>query len=224
MLHRSARHLLSVIILALALLAVLVVGMVATGRVGYVITNGVSMNPLYYQGDMVVVTKADSYQVGQIVAYPIPTKGLVVLHRIIGGNADGFVMKGDNNQSIDPVHPAAAQLVGRAVLRVPQGGLWLHQVASPAGLGLIVFALLDRGGPAVHPRRLRRRATMSRFAKERPSRAWTVALATAPPWLQTAGAATTAVAILGLALGALTWTGPFAMVAASQALLQTRGV
>jgi signal peptidase I len=216
MVHRSARRLLSVIILALALLAVLLVGMVATGRVGYVITNGVSMNPLYYQGDMAVVTKADSYQVGQIVAYPIPSKGFVVLHRIVGGNADGFVMKGDNNQSIDPVHPAAAQLVGRAVLRLPQAGLWLHQVASPAGLGLIAFALLASGGPAVATRPLRRRATMSRFAKERPSRPWTVALATAPPWLQTAGAAATAVAVLGLALGALTWTGPFTMVAASQ--------
>jgi hypothetical protein len=55
---RPARRLLRVSFLALTLLAILAAGAVATGQVGYMITNGVSMNPLYHQGDLVVLGKS----------------------------------------------------------------------------------------------------------------------------------------------------------------------
>jgi signal peptidase I len=133
----------------------LCIGVLATGRADYVITNGVSMNPLYHAGDLVMVSKASSYEVGQIVAYRIPAKHGVILHRIIGGDASGFVMKGDNNQSIDALHPAAAQVVGRAVFHLPQGGLWLRRLTSPLVLVLVAFALTADSG---RTRRRRNRA------------------------------------------------------------------
>jgi signal peptidase I len=196
----------SLVLLVLALVGVLVAGTVATGRAAFVATHGVSMNPIYYQGDLVVVAKADSYHLGQIVAYRVPAKGLVVLHRIIGENASGFVMKGDNNQSIDPTYPTAAQIVGRSVLHIPQGGLWLSRLTSPAALALIACAVLAGGGAGIQTRRRRRRTARSRQASHRTGS--TGSVASLPPALRTAAAATSALGVLGLALGALAWTAP----------------
>ena len=215
MMHRSARLLMRVSFLTLTLLAVLAAAGVATGRVSYVITHGVSMNPVYYQGDLVVVGKADSYKIGQIVAYRFASKHVVVLHRIIGGDASGYVMKGDNNESTDVLLPTPGQVVGRAILRLPQGGLWLERVNSPLGLGLIAFAMLAGSGDAVQTRRRRRRGIMSRHATIHPGRSM-AALATAPPWLRTAAAATATVGVLGLSLASLAWTNPLRKAVNSQ--------
>src|SRR5664280_626395 len=114
---RSTRRVLDRVLLVVGVAAVLIAGAILTGRIAIVVTSGVSMNPVYYQGDLVIVAKADSYQIGEIAAYPMPGKDFVALHRIIGGDAtNGFVFKGDNNQSIDPYHPAGNELVGRAIL------------------------------------------------------------------------------------------------------------
>jgi signal peptidase I len=42
------------------------------GQVAYVIVNGNSMQPLYLQGDLVIVHRAAVYQVGDIVTYHHP--------------------------------------------------------------------------------------------------------------------------------------------------------
>ncbi len=52
-----------------ALLVLVGVGAIVTGRVGYVVTNGISMEPLYHTGDLVFIAQASSYHVGEIVAY-----------------------------------------------------------------------------------------------------------------------------------------------------------
>src|SRR5688572_27228731 len=68
-----------------------------TDRMSYVVTHGVSMQPVYYAGDFVLLVKADSYEVGQIAAYHGAGGRVEVLHRIIGGNSDtGYILKGDN--------------------------------------------------------------------------------------------------------------------------------
>jgi signal peptidase I len=206
MAHRSARRLLMVLPIAFALLALLVVGAISTGRAAFVGTHGVSMNPVYYQGDLVVVAKADSYTVGQIVAYRVPAKHVVALHRIIGGDPSGYIIKGDNNQSIDPTHPAAGQLVGRAVLHIPHGGTWLTRLTSPAMLGLVAFGLMASGGTAIQTRRRRRKMAMSLHATR--SSRWTLPTFVLPHQLQPAAGAVAAIGVLGLALGAVAWIAP----------------
>ena len=121
-----------------ALFVLLGVGAVLTGRVGYVVTNGISMEPLYHTGDLVVFARASSYHVGEIVAYHGDLDGhLVVLHRIVGGNgSSGFLMKGDNNHRLDPVHPTASQVIGRAILHIPKVGIFMH-LARGAGTARI---------------------------------------------------------------------------------------
>lgn len=203
--HRSARRLLAGVLVVPAVLGVLVAGAVATGRIAAVGTHGVSMNPLYYQGDMVIVAKAGSYHVGQIAAYRDPAKHIVVLHRIIGEAGGGFVMKGDNNQSIDPTHPTARLVVGRAVLHIPHGNLWLTRLTSPGMLALIAFALTAAGGgtAAIQTRRRRKRAAMTQQAK-RDNHSTPSAFAL-PPHLRTAAGVTAVIAAIGLALAAVAW-------------------
>ncbi|WP_138444664.1 signal peptidase I [Sinomonas susongensis] len=152
--------------LALLGLAASVVALAAaallSGQFSAVSTHGVSMNPVYYQGDLVIVQRAPAYSVGEIVAYRVPGSGTVVLHRIIGGNAEsGFIIKGDNNQSTDVVKPTPQQILGHAVLHIPHGGAVLNTITSPWVLALVAFALVAGGGTGAMTRRRRRRARRS---------------------------------------------------------------
>ena len=126
--------------MVLAGVVILVAAAFATGRVGYVVTHGVSMQPTYHAGELVVIEPAGSYHIGDIVAYHGGPNGTTeILHRIIGGNANGFVIKGDNNQSTDLTHPRADQIIGKAVAHIPQiGGL----ISSPITHALVLLALL----------------------------------------------------------------------------------
>ncbi len=155
---KPARRLLGAI---LALVVLLGAGAVLTGRVGYVVTHGVSMEPLYHTGDLVVIAQASSYHVGEIVAYHGDLDGnLVVLHRIVGGNAiSGFLIKGDNNHSIDPTHPKASQVIGRAILHIPKVGKLITSPEIRALLALVIIVVLvsllvePRRRPALEPHR-----------------------------------------------------------------------
>jgi hypothetical protein len=111
------------------------------------------MEPSYHTGDLVVIERASSYHVGEIVAYHGPLDGhLVVLHRIVGGNAaSGFVMKGDNNHYDDPIHPVAGQVIGRAVLHIPKVGILMRSPELRALLALVLVVVLV--SVVVEPRR-----------------------------------------------------------------------
>ncbi|HET7140303.1 MAG TPA: signal peptidase I [Arthrobacter sp.] len=207
MAQRLMHHLRTILVAAVAVLAVCTGFVLISGQAAVVITHGVSMNPLYHQGDLVIVTRAASYSVGDIAAYNLPGRDEVALHRIIRGNADAFVFKGDNNESVDPLRPRGDQLVGRAVLHVPQGGLWLETLTSPPVLGLLAFALLAGGGAATtRRRRKRRRAAMSRHISTRS--AAHPALGILPSSLRISATLGTILAIAGVGLGVLAWSGP----------------
>ena len=153
MAHRrgTRRLIVRVSIAFAAALATLTIVAFATGRVEYVVTHGVSMNPLYHQGDVVVVMPASHYEVGDIVAYRDQVNDLTVLHRIIGGDAAGWTVKGDNNQSVDAERPPSSAIVGRAVLHVPKIGA---VIASPFGrVGVTAVVALVAFGIASISRR-----------------------------------------------------------------------
>jgi signal peptidase I len=200
------------VVAAAATAVLLISGLVASGRLTVVVTHGVSMQPLYHQGDLVIVARAPAYHVGQIVAYRVPARHLVVLHRLITERHDYLAFKGDNNQSVDPWHPSRAQLVGHAVLHVPQGGLWLQRATSPLAIA-VVIALLLIGGSTTYRRRRRRRrmAAHARTVRTRPPNG-NPAL---PPAWRGLAVTLASLAVLGLALAGLAWTTPRSHVAAS---------
>jgi signal peptidase I len=203
----SLRRFLAVTLTGVAVLAMIAVGVFASGRASIVVTHGVSMNPVYHQGDLVMVARSPSYRVGEIVAYRLPGQDLVVLHRIIGGNARGFVMKGDNNQSTDVTEPTARQVVGHAVVHVPDGGAWLQALTGPTALGLISFGLIAANATAqAQSRRKRRRARMSRHVTTRSGPL--KAVHALPHVVRTVAAGTAAIGMLGIALAAVAFSRP----------------
>ncbi|WP_026535840.1 signal peptidase I [Arthrobacter sp. H14] len=224
MLNRFFRRLLAAALMAVAVLLAISAAVLAGGHAAVVSTDGTSMNPVYYHGDLVLVVPASSYSVGQIVAYRMPADNNVVLHRIIDGDADGFVIKGDNSQSIDVMHPSAKQLIGRAVLHIPHGGIWLQRLTSPPMLALAAFALLAGGGTAItrRARKRRRKTNMSRHTITGSAPA--TALGTLTPPLKAAAGATILVAVLGAALAVPAWTGPLEHSSAAEPTTDARMV
>jgi signal peptidase I len=116
------------------------------GETSYVTTSGISMAPRFHSGDLGVVRPAADYRVGDVIAYHSAKLNLVVLHRIIGVKGGRFITKGDNNDFVDPDHPARADVVGKLAFRVARGGVilkWLHSPLMAAllcgGMGLLFF-------------------------------------------------------------------------------------
>lgn len=136
------------------------------GPISYVTTSGDSMAPRFHTGDLALIRRADRYRVGDIVAYTSPQLHTIVLHRIVARDRGRYVVKGDNNDFIDPSHPARDELIGKLWLRVPHAGRILDGLHTPAATAALTAAaaalLLLRSD-----RRRRRRRNRQRGAPTR---------------------------------------------------------
>jgi signal peptidase I len=181
------------------------------GPFASVTTHGNSMEPRIHQGDLVLVRESPTYEVGDSTAYWSDELDTVVLHRIVAVEDGRYTFQGDNNSWLDPETPTEDKLIGKEFVHIPQGGIWLDRVTSPAALGLIAFGLLATGGTAVRRKHGRRRRTVSQHAARTPKRAQS--LAGLPSWATTAATGAAGVGVLGVALGAFAWTTPAAPTA-----------
>lgn len=115
------------------------------GTTAYVLVSGDSMEPTMHSGDLAVLRRQPSYQRGDIVAFRVPRgevgAGQVVIHRVVGGNADGYRLLGDNKAHEDPWQPAQGDVLGRRVLLVPRAGQAVQTIANPLGLGVMAGLL-----------------------------------------------------------------------------------
>jgi len=139
------------------------------GCASLTIVSGHSMDGTYADGDL-VVGRCGEPGVGDVVVYsPRSVDGLIV-HRVVGGGPDGWVMRGDANEWLDPFRPTNDDVVGIVVLHVP-GVAWLTRLARTPlvwlsvvliGLGLlrgpvrrddVVTVEVDPGTPDGDPAR-----------------------------------------------------------------------
>jgi signal peptidase I len=138
------------------------------GSTHYVITHGVSMEPLLHTGDLVLVRPSDNYRVGQVVAYHSTLLHTVVLHRIIRIQHGHYFFKGDNNSFVDPTHPTRRLLIGSMWVHIANGGVllgWLHTPwVAAVLLGAVAAFLLFGGG--------RRRRRRDRGRRQRSGSSW----------------------------------------------------
>lgn len=140
-----------------ALVAIFVAASQALGGpVSLVVVEGSSMEPGYHRGDLVLVRRSGSYVSGDVVAYRSDRLGALVLHRITARSGDRFIVKGDNNDWTDPERPAATDLLGRELIRVPAAGRLLVWMPTPQGVAAAVAVGLLVGGVAALRRRGRR--------------------------------------------------------------------
>jgi signal peptidase I len=181
------------------------------GGSAYVTTHGTSMAPGFATGDLAVVRPATRYEVGDVAAYRSSRLDTVILHRIIAVDGDRYSFQGDNNDFVDPEQPTRQQLLGRLAVHVPQGGVWLRRLTSPAVAGAVAFLLLAGSGTAVHARR-RRRGQVSRHAAPAaaPSALPLRRLGDVPRPVRTTAATAAGLAVGGLALALLTLSAPVA--------------
>lgn len=150
-------------VVSVAFLVVFVVGWAITlrpvalgGPATYVVVTGSSMEPTYTDGDLVVLREEPSYEVGDIVTFPVPEGepggGALIVHRVVGGTADAYEIQGDNNDRLDEWSPSAEDVLGSAWFHAPGVGKLLRYAMDPALLaaaagGLTVVLVLLRRDP-----------------------------------------------------------------------------
>ncbi|MGO9956271.1 MAG: signal peptidase I [Solirubrobacteraceae bacterium] len=182
------------------------------GSTTYVVTSGISMEPRFHTGDLVLLRPAADYRVGEIVAYHSTAWRMVVMHRIIARHGNRYVFKGDNNNFIDPDYPSRSQLIGRLWLHIPHAGVvlyWLHTPAIAAVLAGGVAMLLLFGGARRRGRRARRRrGGGKRAAPARAAPAMTAVRDQALGHINEVLAVVAAVVVAFLALGLVAFTAP----------------
>ncbi len=108
-----------------------------------VVTSG-SMRPTLEIGDLLIVVKADPYQlrVGDIIVFRVPWSKSLIVHRIVRIETDPtgliFYTKGDNNVVMDPGYRTLNDIYGKVVLRIPYiGGILEILQTLPAKLAIV---------------------------------------------------------------------------------------
>ncbi len=111
------------------------------GKASYVIISGVSMEPHFHSGDLVIVQQASAYRVGDIVAYRNADIGGNVFHRIVGQELGRFILQGDNNGWLDSYQPTRDEIIGTLWVHLPQVGKAVRWVRVPLNMAFTVGIL-----------------------------------------------------------------------------------
>lgn len=108
----------------------------------YRVISSSSMEPVYYEGDVVFIKKVDPHEltVGDIIVFEAKGGGIPIVHRIIDIVEERgslyFVTKGDNNSFQDTYyHPLKgvpeSSVIGKPVLKIPKIGwvsIWFRRL------------------------------------------------------------------------------------------------
>lgn len=101
-----------------------------------------SMEPALSVGDLLIVVKAESYEIGDVVVYQ--SGGTAIVHRIVGIDGEAITTQGDaNNTPDDPI--TQANIKGLVACAIPMAGYLVEAIKSPLGtvvlLGLALVLL-----------------------------------------------------------------------------------
>lgn len=95
-----------------------------------------SMEPELHTNDLVIVAKADSYDVGDIVVYQ--EGKMLIIHRIVNIDGDNVITKGDaNNTADEPIE--LADIKAKYNFRIPFVGLIFKYIKTVPGTLLILI-------------------------------------------------------------------------------------
>jgi signal peptidase I len=161
------------------------------GSTTYATVSGTSMRPSLAPGDLVVV-RASTYEVGDVVAYRDGTDAALVLHRIVATDGDRMTVKGDANDWVDSATPTPSDIVGELWFSIPGAGFLVTR--GPMLLLLVTaFAVVL----ALHRARRRRDRPRPHDATNRPVRV--------EPSDRAGAVVTGSIALLFAVVGALTF-------------------
>ena len=113
------------------------------GATSIVIVSGDSMEPTYFDGDLVIAREMEP-SVGDVIIYaPAGLGGSQVVHRIIDGSADeGWQMQGDNNDFIDPFTPQGDEVKGVVLVHYSNFGRVTVLLLNPMVWAFMLLAAI----------------------------------------------------------------------------------
>jgi signal peptidase I len=133
-------------LIAVALAWIWVMPRTIGGLNTYTVVSGISMEPTFHTGDLIISRKSDGYNVGDVVTYKIPDAKydkFRIVHRVIGKTEDGqYEIQGDNQDHADPWSVPGENIAGAKVFMIPQGGTVLGYARNPIGLALLFGAIV----------------------------------------------------------------------------------
>lgn len=112
------------------------------------VVEGNSMKPTYSSGDLIIAHVADHYLPGQIIVFKIKRPGNhardhLIVHRLVSIAPDGRITtQGDNRDNADGLAVTTNDIVGRARLRIPDGGTILHLLSRWWILGVVAGVIV----------------------------------------------------------------------------------
>lgn len=87
---------------------------------------------------LIFLVKSREYEVNDIIMFQ--GKGSIpVTHRIIGVDEDGFITKGDANNTEDEDRVKKEQIIGKVFLKIPKVGYVIGWMKTPLGSMLLVM-------------------------------------------------------------------------------------
>lgn len=111
------------------------------GKVSYVLVNGLSMEPNYHTGDLIIVRRAVDYKVGEVVTYHDALMAVNVIHRIISVESGRYSLKGDNNSWVDEYQPSREEILGKLWIYIPKAASAALWIRKPLNLALAAALL-----------------------------------------------------------------------------------
>lgn len=112
-----------------------------------------SMEPEIGVNDLVVIHEEDGYGVGDVITFH--SGSVIVTHRIVEENQDGFTTRGDANNTEDKALTKHEDVIGRVVWVIPGIGRFVEYLRTPLGMTCMVLIgfllieipyLVQRGG------------------------------------------------------------------------------
>lgn len=98
-----------------------------------------SMEPTISVNDLVIYKEKDNYQVGDVVIFANFGGESLTTHRIVGTAEDGFITRGDANNTEDLYHVNPDAVYGAVWLVIPYVGVVSEIMMKPLGIMLVVL-------------------------------------------------------------------------------------
>ncbi len=99
-------------------------------------------NPDSFPGNTYIVTfKSGNYKVGDIITFDTGGR-ITTTHRIIDINEEGYLTKGDYNNTDDGFRLPKEAIVGKVIIIIKGGGTVLKYLRTPAGLCALAISML----------------------------------------------------------------------------------
>ncbi len=99
-----------------------------------------SMSDTIEPNDMIITLKQKSYKVGDIITYEGASS--TVTHRIVEITDEGYITKGDANNTADTEAVSKDKVVGKVMIILPRMGKVVAFLQSPLGMMLIMGLFL----------------------------------------------------------------------------------